>query len=458
MNISLRASLKWVFVCALAVTSLPIASAIHLDLNSDASIKKAAKIVASGMTAYYTGHLPGDVPGNLPPPYFWWESGAMFGALIDYWFYTGDSTWNKITTQALLHQASASNNFMPPNQSRTLGNDDQSFWGMSAMAAAERNFPNPPSDQPQWLALAQGVFNSQAVRWDTETCNGGLKWQIFRFNNGYNYKNTISNGCFFSLAARLALYTGNQTYADWAVKAWDWTHRIGLMSPEYKFFDGSDDKLNCSQVNHMQWTYNAGVYLHGAANMYNYTHGDDVWRQRIIGIVKGLQTFFFENTDIMFELGCEPQNNCLVDQRSFKAYLARWMAATTQLAPFTSPMLMPRIRASAVAAANACTGGADRQMCGLKWTIGGFDGSTGVGEQMAALEIIQSNLISKVKPPYTEKSGGTSKGDPSAGGTSRDSSSRDLSPITAADRAGAVFITLILMAAVVGGSYFVMSE
>ncbi len=138
------------------------------------------------------------------------------------------------------------------------------------MSAAENRFPDPPADKPQWLSLAQATFNSQAVRWDNKTCGGGLRWQIFTFNNGYNYKNTISNGCFFNIAARLAVYTGNQTYADWAEKMWDWTSAIGIMSPTYQFFDGTDANNNCSDMNHIQWTYNIGVYLLGAANMYNY--------------------------------------------------------------------------------------------------------------------------------------------------------------------------------------------
>lgn len=60
------------------------------------------------------------------------------------------------------------------------------------MTAAEYKFPNPPSDQPQWLALAQGVWNSQAIRWNAQTCGGGLNWQIYQFNNGYDYKNCKS--------------------------------------------------------------------------------------------------------------------------------------------------------------------------------------------------------------------------------------------------------------------------
>lgn len=222
------------------------------------------------MMSYYTGDQPGDVPGNLPDPYYWWEAGAMFGALIDYWFYTGDDTYNDIVTQGMMHQAFSTEDFMPLNQSRTEGNDDQAFWAIASLQAAERKFPDPPEDKPQWLALAQAVFNEQAERWHKDTCGGGLKWQIFKYNNGYNYKNTISNACFFDIGARLARYTTNETYADWAEKTWDWMEAIGLFNEKYHFYDGADDVHNCTKKDHMQWTYNAGVALHGAAHMYNY--------------------------------------------------------------------------------------------------------------------------------------------------------------------------------------------
>jgi mannan endo-1,6-alpha-mannosidase len=132
---------------------------------------------------------------------------------------------------------------------------------------------------PGWLALAQGVFNSQAIRWDTSTCGGGLRWQIYSFNNGYNYKNSIANGGFFNIATRLGRYTGNQTYFDWADQMWTWVNAIGLMDSSYKVYDGSDDTLNCSQINHIQWTYSAGIFLHGAATMWNVVSASAVFRR-----------------------------------------------------------------------------------------------------------------------------------------------------------------------------------
>ena len=74
------------------------------------------------------------------------------------------------------------------------------------MSAAELKFPNPGPKDPSWLSLAQAVFNMQVGRWDPH-CGGGLRWQFNPLNNGWMNKNTISNGCFFQLAARLARYT-----------------------------------------------------------------------------------------------------------------------------------------------------------------------------------------------------------------------------------------------------------
>jgi len=407
----------------------------------------------------YTGNRTGDVPGNLPDPYYWWEAGAMFGSMVDYWYYTGDSTYNEVTTQALLFQVGPNDNYMPPNQSKTLGNDDQAFWGLAALSAAEVNFPNPPPDQPQWLALAQAVFNTQAPRWNTETCGGGLKWQIFTFNNGYNYKNAISNGCFFNLAARLAKYTGNTTYSEWAERAWTWSQNIGMVDQNYFVYDGTDNNKNCSDMNHLQWSYNAGVYLLGAANMYNITNGSAIWEERVKGMMQGIEAFFPDGRNIAVEVACENNGKCNVDQHSFKAYLARWMTAATKMAPFITDNVMAKMRASATAAALQCSGGDNGRWCGLRWQDNAtWDGTQGVGQQMAALEVIQSNLIEQVAGPLTNTTGGTSVGNANAGvGTGNIDDPLATTPATKGDKVGAGFLTTAVLGGFVGMVWFMIS-
>jgi len=96
---------------------------------------------------------------------------------------TGDTTYNDEVSQAISFQAGPNGDFMPANQTKDEGNDDQVFWAFAAMTAAELGFPNPTSG-PSWLSMAQAVFNEQIARWDTSTCGGGLRWQIFAFNGG----------------------------------------------------------------------------------------------------------------------------------------------------------------------------------------------------------------------------------------------------------------------------------
>ncbi len=389
----------------------------------------------------------------------------MFGTLIDYWALTGDDSYNAITLQAITHQGTENGDFMPRNQTRTLGNDDQGFWGMAAMSAAENNFPNPPADQPQWLALAQSLFNQWASRWEDATCGGGLRWQIFTFNNGFNYKNSISNGCFFNVAARLARYTGNQTYADWATKIFTWQETVGLISPDHHVRDGVHINIadgTCNSMDQNEWSYNTGIFLHGAAVMYNHTNGSSEWRTRVDGMLEGARSTFFDpqGNNIMFEQLCEPSGFCNNDQRSFKGYLTRWMAGTTQMAPYTFDTINPLLVADAAAAAKACVGnpappafkGHAGTACGFRWTTGDFDGSTGVGEQMNALSAVMYTLVGKVAAPVTADTGGTSQGKPDA----KAHEEIGEKPITIGDRVAAGFVTSAIGLGVVAGCAFVI--
>ncbi|KAH9211955.1 mannan endo-1,6-alpha-mannosidase [Leptodontidium sp. 2 PMI_412] len=459
-------------VLALFVWSNGVAG-IDLDLTSEDSIKSVAKTIAADMVQYYSAtpgviisNIPGQLPGPPPTPsvtnagYFWWEGGAMFGSLIDYWYYTGDTTYNNMTFEALQHQSGPNHDYLPENQTLGMGNDDQGFWAMSAMTAAELGFQDPADDEPQWLALVQAVYNIQRPKID-DTCNGGLRWQAYSFLNGFKYKNSISNGCFFNIAARLAVYTGNASYADQAELTWQWMEGVGFIDEQHNIYDGAGVDSNCTDIYKAQFSYNAGVFLLGASAMYKFTNGSAIWQTRVEQLLTQTITIFFPD-GIAYEVACEKALiHCTIDMLSYKAYLTRWMAAATKFAPFITDRVVAVLKTSAAAAAKQCSGSpADRpngRMCGLSWSKGTeWDGTSGIGQQMGALEVIQSNLIQQSRDPLTNSTGGTSKGDPAAG--TGDPTSTDptvLRPLTTGDKAGAGILTAVVVAIILSGLVWV---
>ncbi|KAI1608932.1 mannan endo-1,6-alpha-mannosidase [Exophiala viscosa] len=381
--------------------------AIVLNVEDSASVLAAAALAASGVQQLYSGNQnqTGDVLGKFSyPPYYWWESGGAWGGMVEYFHYTGDTSYVNITQQALISQLGPAYDFNNPNEAFDEGNDDQAFWVFAAMSAAEYSFPAPPTPVPAWLDVVQNAWQDYVTRWNTSTCNGGLKWQFHPENAGYSYKNSVSNGAFFQLSARLARVTGNQTYIDWANKIWDWCAGVGLIDDIYNVFDGTDETINCTGVDHHQWTYNVGVFLYGAAVLQNYTNASSPWVARTAGLLDSTNTFLtpFQNaTDIMFEAECELDETCDTDQLSMKAYLTRWLAGTSIMAPFTAGRIGEILRASAQGAAAACTGGLNGTVCGSKWYLGGWDGTSGLGQELCAMEAMYALLVNQTNPPAT---------------------------------------------------------
>lgn len=234
------------------------------------SIKSTAKTLAGGIVAFYNDSLKADgIPGLFPDPYYWWEAGAVFHGLIEYSHLTGDSQYDSLVSEALQWQLGDDKAFMPANQTKTLGNDDQSTWGLAAITAAEVGFLKPKDGN--WVDYAVNVFDTQLSRLQAEngTCGGGLRWQIFTFNNGYDYKDSTSNGNFFLLAARLAKLTGNATYSEWAEKSFTWAKDISLISDNYAVYDGASAEQGCESNSKLEWSYHNGIYTEGAALMSN---------------------------------------------------------------------------------------------------------------------------------------------------------------------------------------------
>lgn len=397
---SVRAALA--AAAAAAATTLPK----DININDISSVRNVAGTLAWELMAWYTGNVT-NTPTTIavfPEPYYWWEAGAAWGAMLDYSHYTGDSSYDAVISQALLSQVGPKFDFMVPEHYGSEGNDDQAFWAFAILNAAERNFPQPDDSTPPWLDIAVNIWNTMVVRWNTTSCGGGLPWQIFESNpNGMDYKNSVSNGGFFQISARLARATGNNTYLEWAQKVWDWSESVGFIDSKYNVYDGASSKNNCATVNKLSFSYAQGIYMYGAAVLYNYTDGNKTWGDRTAGLLLAADSYFSpypNSTNIMFEHACEPYELCNNDMKSFKGYLSRFMWASTRMMPSTLLRVQTLLNVSAVAAANACSGGENKTVCGQKWYVGGFDGVTGLGQQLTALETVQGLLAQNVTAPF----------------------------------------------------------
>ncbi|KAB5571968.1 glycoside hydrolase family 76 protein [Coniochaeta sp. 2T2.1] len=375
-----------------------------LDIRDASSIKGVARTIAADTMSYYPGTE--QVFADLPQPYYWWECGALIGAMLDYSHYTQDPTYDRKLATALLAQAGPKFDYMLPKHFGDEGNDDQAFWGFAVMSAAERNFPQPDASVPSWLEMSQNLWNSLSSRWDTSACGGGLFWQIFPSNpNGMDYKNSVSNGGLFQLSARLARATGNQTYVDWARKVWDWTAGVGMIDRDFNVLDGAGASENCSVINGVSFSYSTGIYLYGAAVLANVT-GDSIWVDRVEKLLEASRSFFspFDNaTNVMYEHACETIDKCNADMLSFKGYLSRFAYASTLMVPSILPTVTELFHFNAEMAAKACSGGEKGTTCGEKWYVGGYDGNTGLGQEMCALETIQGLLVAQSTPPFQKE-------------------------------------------------------
>jgi mannan endo-1,6-alpha-mannosidase len=167
---------------------------------------------------------------------------------------------------------------------------------------------------------------------------------------------------------------------------------------------------------------------------------------------------------IMVEITCQPLGNCDTDELSFRAYLARSLAVTTQLIPSLKDTIYPYLRASAQGAAGQCDGGDTGSICGMEWNTTIWDGTYGVGQEMSALAVVQSLMLdvnqeAAYSGPLTSSTGGNSTSNPSAGTgstTAKFQPSIFTRTITAGDRAGAAILTIAVVAFFVGGSIWLV--
>jgi mannan endo-1,6-alpha-mannosidase len=69
------------------------------------------------------------------------------------------------------------------------------------------------------------------------------------------------------------------------------------------------------------------------------------------------------------------------------------------------------------------------------------------------LEVIQSNLVARARGPLSGATGGTSRGDPSAGSGSVNGVPQEAGDVSPSDRKGAIALTVMLVLIMLGTAW-----
>ncbi|KAL4959054.1 glycoside hydrolase family 76 protein [Aspergillus stella-maris] len=368
-------------------------SDISVTPTDKESLKEAGKAITEPMWDFYLANQTEGIPGKLTGT--WYIAGAMFMTMMQFWHVSGYNEHNSVVSHDMMFQAGRNYDYFDSNYSQWLGNDDQMFFGLAAITASETGFPEI-KDKPTWTSLARSVFNQQASRWAPQECGGGITWQIHPWQAGYTLRNSISNGGLFQLAARLGRFTQNQTYFEWAEKIWDWSVDSPLIQPQINWYvaDSTSGDNNCTDSGDMQWSYNYGVYLAGAAYMWNATE-EPKWKNRTEGLLRRLTTHFFPEEyggNVFSEVSCEKPHTCDRNMLNFKGWSSMWMAMAGILVPDTFDTILPKLQGSASAIGRQCDGGTEN-LCGSRWYQDNWDGIEGLEVQQAALGGITGTLM-----------------------------------------------------------------
>lgn len=178
----------------------------------------------------------------------------------------------------------------------------------------------------------------------------------------------------------------------------------------------------------------------------------DTWKEAVDGLLGvTLRTFFPQKYggNILVE-PCDEKELCNQNEILFKGLVSSWLALIAVLVPSTYDQILPKLQASAEAAAASCTG-MNNNTCSVRWYQKKWDGWNGLEEQVIATDVITSVLMMDMpdKAPVTADTGGKSSSDPNAG-SGKDGSSDKLRKITAGDKAGASILTLLFSGGWIG--------
>ena len=202
---------------------------------------------ASG--GYFSQNNQGNVNFN------YWPQAHSLDVLVDAWMRTQSATYTGYMSQWYTGVPAK-------NGGSFLGQYyDDMGWNALAML---RTFD--ATSDTRWKDAVETVWANIQTGWNT-TEGGGIAWQ----KNELYYKNTPANGPACILAARLYEQFSNPSDLTWAQQIYNW-EKTTLVDPGtglvYDGINGTNDgQLDVTD----RFTYNQGLFIGAALEMYNIT-------------------------------------------------------------------------------------------------------------------------------------------------------------------------------------------
>jgi mannan endo-1,6-alpha-mannosidase len=410
-------------IVGLLMTVLPFGQAVTVDPNSASDVGQAVKKAAETMMKYYTPNSQGAIPENTASDASgmqWYESGILWGVMMDYAQITNDQTYVNTVSEALGNASFGdAASFLGGSSSSILAkltgkwNDDILWWAYGCVSGAEMygsdaKMPNGV----KYLDVAVNTLREVYEQWSTDTCQGGIYWSRDRTASADNrrlYKSTITNAQYVTLAARVYIITKDKTYLDRAEAVYNWMKSSGLITPEGGVLDGAFAPT-CSQFNRNELSYISGTTLGGIGWLYAATK-KDVYVQDAQRILKRSLDIF--SKDNILTDPCEAEKKCQANQVQPKGTAVRgYMYLWNNMEDATVRSSIERVvSASLSGMAPTCN---DQWGCNSLWSPGSPI-YTDVHTQIVAVELlntvaavqkVQLNISAPKKP--TSKNRATS--------------------------------------------------
>lgn len=325
-------------------------------------------------TAWYN-----DTDGRWNSLTAWWLTGNALQAVADYTYKTGDAQY-LAQAEATVALQSGPLSWWPQGGGyfRADSTDDTAWWALALVRLFD------VTGNKAYLDTAALDEEYMYRYWNESTCGGGLLWSI----RNLSYKNAISNELYIKLAASLHNRNpGDTLYLERAQRAWGWLEASGMINAEHLVNDGLADGAGgtCANNGGTTWTYNQGVILGAAAELYLAT-GNQHYLDTARAIADAVVASVALSPGGILTEPCETTGGCNSDQESFKGIFARNLAELN--------VLLAGRSYDGYLASNARSAWEDdhssSDLYGLSWAKA-YTGAT-VGTQSSVIGLLVANI------------------------------------------------------------------